>query len=84
MGIHERICQLLVLIHTSKLLGVKQDGRVEIQPKKVRVYAMHCGHIYTLSVDNYFEFESSSPIKLSRKVNLENHASRPWLFKFTI
>lgn len=41
MGIHERICQLLVPIRTLTPLSFQRDSRIEMQLKKVRVNVMH-------------------------------------------
>ncbi|XP_026223793.1 zinc finger MYND domain-containing protein 12 isoform X2 [Anabas testudineus] len=37
VGIHERICQLLIPIRTPTLLSLKQAGRIEMQLKKVEL-----------------------------------------------
>lgn len=41
VGIHERICQLLVPIRTLTPLSFQRDSRIEMQLKKVRVNVMH-------------------------------------------
>lgn len=46
MGIHEKICQLLVPIRTPTLFSLQQAGRVEMQLKKVRMYERHWNHIW--------------------------------------
>lgn len=46
VGIHERICQRLVPIRTPTLLSLNQAAHIEIQFKKVRMYVMHCRHMW--------------------------------------
>lgn len=45
VGIHERICQLLVPIRTPTLFSLQRAGQIEIQLKKVRVNVIW-DHVY--------------------------------------
>uniref|UniRef100_A0A8C2WZV2 Zinc finger, MYND-type containing 12 n=1 Tax=Cyclopterus lumpus TaxID=8103 RepID=A0A8C2WZV2_CYCLU len=45
VGIHERICQLLVPIRTSTLVSLQQAGHNETELDKVRISVMHWEHI---------------------------------------
>lgn len=73
IGIHQRICQLLVPIRTPTLFSLQRAGRIEIQLKKVRMYRMWCigimhgrkGHIHS----EYILFESSLHFSLSSKMS---------------
>lgn len=42
VGIHERICQLLVPIRTQTLHSIQKAGRIENEIRKVRVYCGWC------------------------------------------
>uniref|UniRef100_A0A3Q0SZV8 Zinc finger, MYND-type containing 12 n=1 Tax=Amphilophus citrinellus TaxID=61819 RepID=A0A3Q0SZV8_AMPCI len=42
VGIHKRICQLLVPIRTQTLHSLQQTSHIETQIKKVRIRMKHC------------------------------------------